>query len=134
MLVTPAATVATSPSFGFSAVVRKVWNTLCSIKGVVNTREIRPYTRQSSIITSVAPSRRTISGRNTMPSTVARIPQITVNSTIMEKYRLASSCFPSPSVMDVSALPPVPNMNPIPPTIIRKGITRLMDAKGIFPT
>ena len=104
------------------------------MKGVVNAMEIRPYTRQSSIITSVAPSSRTISGRNTMPSTVAEMPQITVNSTIMEKYRLARSWSPSPRVIAVSALPPVPSINPMPPTIMRKGITRLMDAKGIFPT
>ena len=42
IFVTPAATVAISPSFGFSAAIRKLWNTFCSMNAVVNEMTIRP--------------------------------------------------------------------------------------------
>ena len=42
IFVTPAATVAARPSFGFSAAIRKLWNTFCSMNAAVNEMTIRP--------------------------------------------------------------------------------------------
>lgn len=41
---------------------------------------------------------------------------------------------PSPSVFATSALPPVPTMKPMPPSIIMNGIIRFIAANGILPT
>jgi hypothetical protein len=48
-------------------------------------------------------------------------------------FRAFSSC-PSPKVLAISALHPVPNINPNVPTTIRKSIIKLTAAKGILPT
>ena len=42
MLVTPAATVTIRPSRGRSAVIKKLWNTFCSMNAAVNEMTIRP--------------------------------------------------------------------------------------------
>ena len=52
----------------------------------------------------------------------------------MVKYWLARRLSPSPMVLATSALPPVPNMKPIPPNTMMKGITRFTAAKGVLPT
>ena len=43
MFVTPAATVTYSPSFGFSTVIKKLWNTYCKVKGIAPTKQILAY-------------------------------------------------------------------------------------------
>ena len=50
-----------------------------------------------------------------------------------EKYLLAFSLSPSPIVLATRALPPVPNMNPIAPRIIRYGMMKLTAANGPLP-
>lgn len=50
------------------------------------------------------------------------------------KYWLALSSFPSPNVLETMALPPVPIMNPMEPSPIRRGMVRLIAANGVFPT
>ena len=55
MLVTPAATVIHRPSLGFSAAMRKLWNTFCSMKAVLKASTMRPYSTQSASISSSAP-------------------------------------------------------------------------------
>ena len=42
ILVTPALTVAASPSRGFSAAIRKLWNTFWNIKATLKAMTIRP--------------------------------------------------------------------------------------------
>lgn len=59
-----------------------------------------------------------------MPNTTSEY----INS---EKYLFALSISPSPSVFEIIALPPVPNIKPIVPTIISAGIIRLTDAKAL---
>ena len=46
----------------------------------------------------------------------------------------ALSLSPAPMVMAMRALPPVPNMKPTVPRIIRKGMMKFTAAKGVFPT
>ena len=52
----------------------------------------------------------------------------------IEKYSLAFSFLPSPSVFDTMALPPVPIINPTEPSIITTGIIRLTAANASLPT
>ena len=85
MFVTPAPTVAKSPSLGFSAVTKKLWNTFCIIKAVVNRKIILPYSTQSPIIASVAPKRYDIGLINTKPITLAAAPQISDKYIIIVK-------------------------------------------------
>ncbi len=47
---------------------------------------------------------------------------------------MARRLSPSPMVLATSALPPVPNMKPMPPKIMMKGITRFTAAKDVLPT
>ena len=42
MLVTPAATVTSRPRRGFSAAMKKLWNTFCSMKAKVKPVTMRP--------------------------------------------------------------------------------------------
>lgn len=41
---------------------------------------------------------------------------------------------PSPTVFAISAPPPVPNIKPIHPNIIRKGIIKLTAVNAVLPT
>ena len=61
-------------------------------------------------------------------------PQAADTYTNRENSLFAFSESPSPIVLAISALPPVPNMNPMEPRIIRNGIIKLTAAKGVFPT
>ena len=51
-----------------------------------------------------------------------------------EKSLLAFSVLPSPSVLEISALPPVPNINPTAPSIIRNGIIKFTAANDVLST
>ena len=84
MLVTPAATVTFRPSLGFSAAMKKLWNTFCSIKANVKPVTMRPYSTQSAIMASVAPRKRATGPMNAMPMPDSTTPSANVNSTIME--------------------------------------------------
>lgn len=134
MLVTPAATVTFRPSLGFSAAMKKLWNTFCSIKANVKPVTMRPYSTQSAIMASVAPRKRATGPMNAMPMPDSTTPSANVNSTIMENVRLAFSGSPSPRILDTSAVPPVPIMKPMPPRIMTNGITRFTEAKAVLPT
>ena len=134
MLVRPAATVTFRPSLGFSAAMKKLWNTFCSMKANVKPVTMRPYSTQSSIMASVAPKNRETGRMKTMPAADSTAPSASVNSTIMENVRLALSGSPSPRILDTRAVPPVPSMKPMPPRIITKGITRFTEAKAVLPT
>ena len=68
------------------------------------------------------------------PAMEIRIPPTTVTQTSMEKYLLARSFFPSPSVFATMALPPVPIIKPRALNPMRKGMMRLIAAKAVFPT
>ena len=48
-------------------------------------------------------------------------PSPSTHRIIMEKYRLASSCLPSPMVRATMALPPAPSIKPTAPIIIATG-------------
>ena len=79
-------------------------------------------------------ARSPLCGAKTKQMNPTTIDTASVTYTISEKNSLASSFFPSPSVMETTALPPVPAMNPRVPTPISTGITRFSAAKGVFPT
>ena len=85
MLVSPAAIVASRPSLGFSAAMRKDWNTFCSMNAVVNPTTIRPYSTLSAIIASVAPKKRATGSIAAMPTAVSSTPSSSVRNTIIEK-------------------------------------------------
>ena len=59
-------------------------------------------------------------------------PVMKVENTTREKIFCAFSLFPSPIVLAIRALPPVPNIKPIAPTIIKNGMIKLMAANGVF--
>lgn len=50
-----------------------------------------------------------------------------------EKYRFACSFLPSPYDLATMAVPPVPNINPTVPKIIKNGMARFTALKGISP-
>ena len=52
----------------------------------------------------------------------------------MEKYRFASSLFPSPKVAETIALPPVASINPTVLTPMIIGIIKFIAAKEVLPT
>ena len=54
--------------------------------------------------------------------------------TIRENSLFARSILPCPIVTAIRAPPPVPNINPKEPRIIRKGIIKFTAVKGVFPT
>ena len=62
------------------------------------------------------------------------IPQIIVAIIRSEKIFCAFSFFPSPMILAINALPPVPNINPITPVIIRNGMIKFTAANDVFPT
>ena len=100
----------------------------------VDRNRIREYNTQSASRSPFAPSASAICGANAYPISPRTTDTASVTYTIREKYSFASSFFPSPRVMDTTALPPVPAMNPMVPTPISTGITRFSAAKGVFPT
>ena len=42
MFVTPATTVTAKPTFGFSAAMKKLWNTFCTMNGVNAPSSMKP--------------------------------------------------------------------------------------------
>ena len=112
---------------GFSATTRKLWNAFCKNKPVSIKNTVLPYVTQSFAILPLAPSKTAIGPVNITPDTTHRYTSI-------EKYSLAFSFLPSPSVFDTMALPPVPIINPTEPSIIIIGIIRLTAAKASLPT
>ncbi|CRH93834.1 Uncharacterised protein [Chlamydia trachomatis] len=101
---------------------------------MLNSKIILPYTIQSCNILSVAPSIRDISFKNTIPTMLRTIPSAIANQINIEKYSFAKLFFFSPKVLDTSALPPVPIINPNPPTINKNGIMIFIAANEVFPT
>ena len=69
-----------------------------------------------------------------MPNTAITIPQAADTYINKENSFLALSKSPSPMVFEMSALPPVPNIKPMEPRIIRNGMMKLTAAKGVLPT
>ena len=55
-------------------------------------------------------------------------------SAIRELFKLGADPNMTPRHFATSALPPVPIMNPTPPSIIRNGITRFTEANAVLPT
>ena len=76
MFVTPAATVEMRPSFGFSAVMKKLWNSICKINAGFANRIILPYITQSSSICPSAPRAAATGRRKIMPSAETATPKI----------------------------------------------------------
>ena len=76
ILATPAATVTASPSFGFSAVMKKLWNSYCRINAGSTARMMRPYTTQLSSISPSAPSHAPTGRIATMPSAPITMPHM----------------------------------------------------------
>ena len=134
ILVNPASTVTNSPSLGFSATTRKLWNAFCKNNPVSIKNTVLPYVTQSFAILPLAPSKTAIGPVNIIPITDNITPDTTHRYTSIEKYSLAFSFLPSPSVFDTMALPPVPIINPTEPSIIIIGIIRLTAAKASLPT
>ena len=134
ILVNPASSETTSPSFGFSATTRKLWKAFCRNNAVSITSSVLPYITQSSAILPLAPSTTAIGRINIIPITDSATPDTMQRYISIEKYSLAFSFLPSPSVFDTMALPPVPIINPTEPSIITTGIIRLTAANASLPT
>ena len=134
MFAMPAAMVTASPSCGFWAVTKKLWNSYCRIKAGRAARIMRPYRTQLSSSSPSAPIRDATGLRKRMPRREITTLPAADTYTSMEKIRFAFSLSPVPMVMAIRALPPVPNINPTAPRIIRKGMIKFTAAKGVFPT
>ena len=65
--------------------------------------------------------------------TESKAPRRSVKIIIIVKISFAFSFLPSPRTFETSAVPPVPIMKPMPPSIITNGITRLIEAKAVLP-
>ena len=61
-------------------------------------------------------------------------PPTASTTTSMEKIPFASSFLPSPSVLAMSALPPVPIIKPKAASAMMTGKMRFSAAKGFLPT
>ena len=131
IFVTPAATVTASPSLGFSAVMRKLWNTFWSMNEAVPIRMMLPYVTQSSSISSSAPNRMETGRMRNSPTTPTTTPMIIVTTMSIENSSFARLSLPSPKVFATSAVPPVPSINPIPPNTMTSGMTRFTAANGV---
>ena len=132
--MTPAEIITASPSFGFSAVTKKLWKTFCSMKNGMEIKQILPYSMQLSSSSPEAPRKLATLGTNKAPSNEKITPNIAVTYTSMEKYSFASFFLPSPRVLPTSALPPVPIIKPSAEIAIRRGRIRLMEARAVLPT
>ena len=119
--VQPAAIVTARPILGFSAAAKKLWKMFCNMNALVNAMVILPYVTQCSIMPSLAPSNFAMGSTKISPNMVKDSPRMTANRMIMEKTRLAFSLSFSPMILETSAVPPVPNMNPTPPNTMMKG-------------
>jgi len=95
---------------------------------------ILKYSIQYGIISSVLPNRTQILGAKIKPNTEITMPTTVIEYTIKEKVLEAPVLSPFPKRLVTNAFPPDPNINPIADTKTKKGITRLMDAKGVLPT
>ena len=104
------------------------------MNAILNIIIILPYITQSVMISPSAPSHIATGRMIKQAMSEIMAPTMAVPATIIVKYSLALSFFFSPRVIATSALPPVPNMKPTPPNIIRNGIIRLMAAKASLPT
>ena len=78
MFVRPAATITISPSFGFSAVTKKLWKTFWSINGIRDIKLIRPYSTQLSRSSPVAPKAMLMGRTKMAPRTAKNKPPIIV--------------------------------------------------------
>ncbi len=87
-----------------------------------------------SSISLSAPSSAATGRINRMPSTAITAPQAMDTYTNRENSRFAFSLSPAPMVMAMMALPPVPNIKPTAPRIIKNGMIKFTAAKGVFPT
>ena len=67
-----------SPSFGFSAVTKKLWNTFCSIKAGMEIKLMRPYKMQLERSSPSAPRNETTDGTKSMPSNARMMPPMAV--------------------------------------------------------
>ena len=133
IFVQPAMTVTKSPSFGFSAVEKRHWNSYCKTKNGSAERMIRPYRMQSSSNCPSAFKRIAIGRRKIIPKMASTSPAKAETQTFIEKISRACFSFFSPSVIATSAAPPVPNIKPTQPRIISTGMMKLTAAKGVLP-
>ena len=134
MLAIPAITVTISPSWGRSAVMKKLWNSYCSIKAGSAGSIMRAYSTQFSSISPLAPSQTAMGRIKIKPKAPRTTPKATVTYTKRENNRRARSLSPSPMVRAIRALPPAPNINPTVPSIISTGMIKFTAAKGGLPT
>ena len=133
-MVKPARSVTASPSFGFSATTRKLWKAFCRKRPVIIKNTVLPYIMQLLAISPVAP-RSSASGFIKIIPMAERITPLTIQRYMsIEKYSLAFSSFFSPRVLDTMALPPVPTIKPVEPSIIITGIIRFTAANASLPT
>ena len=109
-------------------------NTGINTNGIKNSINVLPYVTQGSSNFSSAPSNFDIGFTSNTPR-IENISPIIINKYInIEKYLLAFSLSPSPIVLETSAHPPVPNINPTVPKIISAGIIKFTAANPSEPT
>ena len=71
---------------------------------------------------------------NTKKTAASTAPPTARIATSIEKMPFASFVFPSPRVLAMRALPPVPTMNPKAESAMSTGKMRLSAAKAFLPT
>ena len=133
MFVTPAATVTTRPICGFSAAMKKLRNTFCTMNSGRATTRMRPYRRPWSMSEPCAPSTASSGSNTATPTTARSTPAATAASEMKLNRRFARTASPSPIVLATRAAPPVPSMKPTEPRPMASGNTRFTAASASLP-
>ena len=89
---------------------------------------------QSGSSRSLAPAKRMMGSMKAMVTMESTTPSPATHQMNREKYREASSGFPSPRVRATMALPPVPSMKPKAPMIMVMGKAMFTADRARSPT
>ena len=104
----------TSASLGCPAVTISVLFISCITVNTANENIILPYDTQYGISLSPAPRTLDIGSMKIPNMTEKKIPAAVAAKVIKVNADLASSFLPSPSLLPMTALPPLPNITPSP--------------------
>ena len=111
-------TVESSPNFGRSAVTKKIWLSIWTIKNTTVERSTLPYIIESDKSSPSAPIRMQILGKKMNAGIATSNPRAIGKIYIRVNVFFAFSVSPSPSMAATSALPPLPNIKPMEPMIM----------------
>ena len=133
MLERPAATVTASPTYGFSAAMKKLWNMFCSTENGNAASRTRPYSRERSRSCPSAPKKPNSGSSANAPTAHNTTLSAAAANAMNVNRRFARTSSPSPMVLATSAAPPVPNMKPMEPRAMANGYTRFTAASASLP-